>query len=34
LAGEGVRKDEELIGVRFVLTDGVGRHSAVACGGG
>jgi hypothetical protein len=27
-------KDEELTGARFVLTDGVGRRSAAACGGG
>jgi hypothetical protein len=34
LAEEGVGKDEGLTGARFVLTDGVGRLSAAACGGG
>jgi hypothetical protein len=34
LAGEGVGKDEGLTVARFVLTDGVGRCSAAACGGG
>jgi hypothetical protein len=31
---EGVGKDEGLTGARFVLTNGVGRRSAAACGGG
>jgi hypothetical protein len=34
LAGEGVGKDEGLSEARFVLTDGAGRLSAAACGGG
>jgi hypothetical protein len=34
LAGEGVGKEEGLTMARFVLTDGVGRLSAAACGSG
>jgi hypothetical protein len=34
LAGEEVGEDEGLTGAQFVLTDGVRRRSAVACGGG